>query len=260
MRITRIGGPTALIEWAGWRILTDPTFDAPGRTYSFGLGTSSRKTTGPALSLAQVGHVDAVLLSHHQHADNLDDAGRTALESASTLVTTVAGAKAVMHADARGLKAGSSTRLTSPDRPSITITATPCRHGPPLTKPIVGPATGFALHLEGATRPGLWMTGDTVLYGGLRRAAAGLRPEVMLVHVGAVKFPISGPLAYTMDAAAAVELIELAAPDVVVPVHVEGWSHFSEQEAAATKVFEAAPASVRDRIRWLPLGRAVDVA
>ena len=47
MRITRIGGPTALVEWQGWRILTDPTFDPPGRTYSFGLGTSSRKTIGP---------------------------------------------------------------------------------------------------------------------------------------------------------------------------------------------------------------------
>ena len=33
MRITRIGGPTVLIEWNGWRILTDPTFDPPaGRT------------------------------------------------------------------------------------------------------------------------------------------------------------------------------------------------------------------------------------
>ena len=54
-----------------------------------------------------------------------------------------------------------------------------------------------------------------------------------LVHIGAVKFPITGPLAYTMDAAAAVELIELVSPGVVVPVHVEGWSHFSEQEEAA---------------------------
>jgi L-ascorbate metabolism protein UlaG (beta-lactamase superfamily) len=31
VRITHIGGPTALIEVGGWRLLTDPTFDAPGR-------------------------------------------------------------------------------------------------------------------------------------------------------------------------------------------------------------------------------------
>ena len=45
--ITHIGGPTALIEVGGWRLLTDPTFDPPGRRYSFGWGSSSRKLTGP---------------------------------------------------------------------------------------------------------------------------------------------------------------------------------------------------------------------
>ena len=82
MRITRIGGPTALIEWEGWRILTDPTFDPPGRTYAFAPGDSSRKTTGPAIELDDIGPIDAVLLSHHHHADNLDDAGRAGLERA----------------------------------------------------------------------------------------------------------------------------------------------------------------------------------
>jgi len=30
LSITLIGGPTALIEIDGFRLLTDPTFDAPG--------------------------------------------------------------------------------------------------------------------------------------------------------------------------------------------------------------------------------------
>jgi len=30
LKITLIGGPTALIEVGGFRLLTDPTFDAPG--------------------------------------------------------------------------------------------------------------------------------------------------------------------------------------------------------------------------------------
>ena len=46
VRITYIGGPTALIEIGPWRILTDPTFDPPGRKYGFGLGTTSTKTAG----------------------------------------------------------------------------------------------------------------------------------------------------------------------------------------------------------------------
>ena len=36
--ITHIGGPTTLIDVGGWRLLTDPTFDPPGRTYYHGRG------------------------------------------------------------------------------------------------------------------------------------------------------------------------------------------------------------------------------
>ena len=103
------------------------------------------------------------------------------------------------------------------------------------------------------------MTGDTVMYGALRRVAAGMRPDVALVHIGAVKFPLTGPLAYTMDADDAVELIGLAEPGTAVPVHVEGWSHFSQQEDAAAHVLDAAPGAVRERVRWAPLGEPIDL-
>jgi L-ascorbate metabolism protein UlaG (beta-lactamase superfamily) len=36
VRLTHIGGPTLLVEVGGWRLLTDPTFDAPGGSYRFG--------------------------------------------------------------------------------------------------------------------------------------------------------------------------------------------------------------------------------
>jgi L-ascorbate metabolism protein UlaG (beta-lactamase superfamily) len=91
MRITHIGGPTTLIEVAGWRILTDPTFDDPGRTYRFGWGTASRKLAGPALPADALGHIDVVLLTHDHHADNLDDAGWALLPSADRIITTMAG-------------------------------------------------------------------------------------------------------------------------------------------------------------------------
>jgi L-ascorbate metabolism protein UlaG (beta-lactamase superfamily) len=34
VRITHIGGPTALIEVGEWRLLTGPTFDPHGRCYT----------------------------------------------------------------------------------------------------------------------------------------------------------------------------------------------------------------------------------
>jgi L-ascorbate metabolism protein UlaG (beta-lactamase superfamily) len=58
----------------GWRLLTDPTFDPPGRRYTFGWGSSSRKLTGPAVAATDLGPIDAVLLSHDHHGDNLDAA------------------------------------------------------------------------------------------------------------------------------------------------------------------------------------------
>ena len=70
LRITLIGGPTALIEIDGFRLLTDPTFDAPG-AYQLP-HVKLEKLTGPALGADTIGNVDAVLLSHDQHSDNLD--------------------------------------------------------------------------------------------------------------------------------------------------------------------------------------------
>jgi L-ascorbate metabolism protein UlaG (beta-lactamase superfamily) len=79
VRLTHIGGPTVLIQVAGWRLLTDPTFDPPGRKYSFGWGTSSVKLAGPAIGASDVEPIDAVLLTHDHHDDNLDPAGRALL-------------------------------------------------------------------------------------------------------------------------------------------------------------------------------------
>ena len=90
-RLTHLGGPTLLLEVAGWRILTDPTFDPPGRRYRFGWGTSSTKVSAPSMAVTDVGAVDAILLTHDQHADNLDDAGRLVLAQAPMIVTTRSG-------------------------------------------------------------------------------------------------------------------------------------------------------------------------
>ncbi|OLT04538.1 hypothetical protein BJF90_22180 [Pseudonocardia sp. CNS-004] len=132
LRVTHVGGPTVLIEFGGWRILTDPTFDPPGRRYVFGWGTSSRKLAGPAVGADALGSIDAVLLTHDHHGDNLDDAGRALLPSAGSVLTTVAGAGR-LGGNAAGLAPWSSTRLLHPDRPSIEVTATPARHGPPFS-------------------------------------------------------------------------------------------------------------------------------
>src|SRR4051794_39369459 len=218
MRLTHVGGPTTLIEVAGWRLLTDPTFDPPGRSYRFGWGTGSRKLAGPAIAPADLGPIDAVLLSHDHHDDNLDRAGRALLPSAGSVITTVAGAKR-LGGDARGLAPWATTRLEAPGRPSIEVTATPCRHGPPLSRPIVGDVIGFALSRDGQEHGVLWISGDTVLYDGVREVADRLEVDTALLHLGGVRFPISGPIRYTMTATQAVELSRLLQPRMIIPIH-----------------------------------------
>lgn len=132
-----VGGPTALLEIGPWRLLTDPTFDPAGGRYFFGWGTASRKLQAPAIAFQALEPVDAVLLSHDHHGDNLDPTGRALLPRMGTVITTVQGARWLGGADrpggsdVRGLAPGQSTVLTAEGRPPLRITATRCRHGPP---------------------------------------------------------------------------------------------------------------------------------
>ncbi|HSK50242.1 MAG TPA: MBL fold metallo-hydrolase [Solirubrobacterales bacterium] len=262
VRLTHIGGPTVLIEVGGWRLLTDPTFDPPGRKYSFGWGTSSVKLAGPSALAAELEPVDAVLLSHDHHEDNLDEAGRAMLPTAGTVVTTVPGAKRLRRSgdagsDLRGLAAWETTVLEAEGRAPIEVTATPCRHGPPLSHPIVGEVIGFALRWEGQEHGVLWISGDTVLYDGVREVADRLEVDTALLHLGGVRFPVTGPLRYTLTAAEAVELCEAIGPRTAIPIHYEGWKHFRQGREAIETEFAAAPEQFRQQLRWLPLGEPV---
>src|SRR3954470_13142835 len=91
LTLTLIGGPTVLIEFGGLRLLTDPTFDPPGLYKE--TPVRFEKTSGPALSVEDIGRLDAVLLSQDQHFDNLDGAGRAMLPAVGTTFTTRAGAE-----------------------------------------------------------------------------------------------------------------------------------------------------------------------
>ena len=256
LRLTHVGGPTTLIELDGWRLLTDPTFDDPGRRYSFGWGSSSRKVSGPAIAAADLPPLDAVLLTHDHHGDNLDEAGRALLPSAGAVLTTVPGARR-LGGGARGLAPWASTVLERPGRPPLEVTATPCRHGPRGSRPLAGAVVGFALRVPGRTAT-VWISGDTVLYDGVREVAERLRVDVAILHLGAVRFGITGPVRYSMTAREAVELCRLLRPATVIPVHYEGWRHFREGREEVERELERAP-DVRERVRWLPLGTHVDV-
>src|SRR5262249_26967999 len=76
----------------GWIPLDDGSdFRSPGE-YKLPHVTL-KKTSGPALTAEQIGPLDAVLLSHDQHADNFDRSGKAYAMCAPRLFTTLAGAQ-----------------------------------------------------------------------------------------------------------------------------------------------------------------------
>jgi hypothetical protein len=90
-------------------------------------------------------------------------------------------------------------RLEAEGRPTIEVTATPCRHGPPFSRPLAGDVIGFALRWD-RQDGALWISGDTVLYDGVREVAERVEVGTAVLHVDGVRFPITGPVRYTMTA------------------------------------------------------------
>lgn len=221
LRITLIGGPTALIEIDGFRLLTDPTFDPPG---SYQLPhVKLEKLTGPALSADTIGEIDAVLLSHDQHADNLDHSGKDVLSKAKRVLTTQAGATR-LGGRAEGLAPWDVAVLTGAGGRTLTVTATPARHGPAGIEPLSGDVIGFVLSRTDG--PAIYVSGDTVFYDGVAEVARRFTCGVVLPFAGAAQ--TRGPFHLTMDTNDTIETARAFPDAVIVPLHTDGWAHFRQ--------------------------------
>lgn len=253
--ITYIGGPTALIEYGGLRFLTDPTFDPDGTDYP-ATGYALHKIQAPALLPAALGTIDAVLLSHDHHFDNLDHAGRATLPKAGKTLTTRAGAQR-LGTNAVGLDTWESVDLATPSGRTVRVTATPARHGPPNGDR--GPVNGFVLSTVDGTEAVVYFSGDTVWFEGVAEVGRRFRVDIALLNLGAAEVPVAGPHPLTFTAAEAVKLAQEWPRVVIVPLHFEGWAHFTEGAAAIAEAFAGAGLSSNGRLHWLARGIAVQV-
>ena len=248
---TFIGGPTLLVEIGSVRFLIDPTFDPAGTTFVTGPVVLS-KVRGPALAPSDLPPVDAVLLTHDQHGDNLDNAGRAYLPLAKRVLTTVAGARR-LGGNATGISPWKSRFVASADgSETITVTATPARHGPPGSEPVSGDVIGFCLAWDGSDGA-LYLSGDTVWYEGIAEVARRFRVETAVLFLGAGVIPAVGPEHVTMTADDAVHATRALDPTHVVPVHYDGWAHFTEGRTDVSRAFEAA--GLASKLVWLDPGQ-----
>jgi L-ascorbate metabolism protein UlaG (beta-lactamase superfamily) len=213
--------------------------------------TRLRKTNDPAIAAADIGPVDAVLLSHDHHADNLDHCGRALLPSAGRVLTTVDGAER-LGGNATGLEPWQTVALAAPDGVAVTVTATPARHGPDGGDR--GPVIGFALSDGDQT---IYVSGDTTWYEGVQEVADRFTVATAVINAGAAKVKAAGDEPLTLTAAGAVELAHAMPSALVVPLHFEGWEHFSESRSDLERAF--ADAGLQERLRWPVRGEAVEL-
>ena len=136
------------------------------------LGSSSHKLTGPALAATDLGAIDAVLLSHDHHGDNLDTAGRALLPAAGVVLTITAGARRLGRQRLRPPAMGDHP-TGGPGTPDDPGHRHPVSPRPPLSRPIAGEVVGFALGWEGQEHGVLWITGDTARSPGWVTSLAG---------------------------------------------------------------------------------------
>ncbi|NOW96065.1 MBL fold metallo-hydrolase [Mucilaginibacter sp. SG564] len=237
-----LGGPTVILEIGGLRLMTDPTLDPKGETYMLGDKPGYWKTAGPAIN--NIGHIDAVLLSHDQHKDNLDNAGRELLEQVETTITTIDGAVR-LGGNSKGLKPFERIALND----SISVTATPARHGPAGTVHITGEVIGFVVETSDVQ---VYFTGDTVYYDGIQQVAQQFSPGFVFIFAGAAK--PRGPFNLTMGTNDALDTASAFPKAVIIPLHFEGWSHYTESDKELRQAFDIV--GMGNRLRILEPGIA----
>ncbi len=253
MRITYIGTATALLELGGLRLLTDPALGGPGE-YPSGRRALLR-TIAPALTAEQLPDIDAVLLSHDEHPDNLDDAGRALLPRAGTVITTEAGAQR-LGGNAVGVPSWRHVELPRSEGGALRITAVPAQHGPDGTEALTGPVTGFVLTGDGL--PTVYIGGDNASLRAVDEVRRHVAPpiDVAILNAGGARTALLD--AYlTFPAAQVAEAALLLDARRVIVLHAEGWAHFTSDWPSVLTAF--AEAGLGDRLVPLPPGEPVDV-
>jgi L-ascorbate metabolism protein UlaG (beta-lactamase superfamily) len=249
VKLTLVGGPTALLEYAGLRWLTDPALSPPGE-YAGGLV----KTTRPAIGPEALVPVDVVLLSHEHHSDNLDPAGREFLPRAGRVLSTMQGAER-LSGNATGLEPWSSVDVERPGGTPVSVTAVPAQHGPDGTDHITGPVIGFVLRADGEDT--VYVSGDNASLDVVRGVAERVGEiDLAVLFAGAVQLAYRFDGAYlTLSSDRAAEAAKLLGVRAALLVHFEGWTHFTQGARELRAAF--AGNGVSDRLVLAERGETV---
>lgn len=222
-----IGNATLLIRYAGFTILTDPTFVHMHEKVNLGYGLKSKRLTNPALDIKDLPSIDFVILSHF-HGDHFDQAAQRDLDKSLPIVTTSHSAKELNKrgfTNTQKLDKWQSISFSKGDV-KIVITATPGRHGPLPISMLLPSVMGSILDFQGPNDKlfRLYITGDTLVYDQIKEIAKRYNDvDIALLHLGGTR--IMG-IFVTMNAKQGVEMFRIISPRVAIPVHYNDYDVF----------------------------------
>lgn len=247
--IQLVGGPTAILEYGGLRWLTDPALSPPGKYEGL------TKLTGPALDVTKHDPIDVVLLSHHHHSDNLDPAGREFLPSARRVLSTTRAAED-LGGNVVAMEPWSEIEIESPGEGSVKVTAVHAQHGPDGSDAVQGPVLGFILSAPGAEK--IYFSGDNASRDVVRVIVEKTGElGIAILNAGAVQLPKFDGAYLTLSADHAADVAQILGARVVIPLHFEGWAHFTQGARELEAAFSGN--GIRDRLVMLDRGQRAEV-
>ncbi len=250
-----IGNATVLIRYAGYTMLTDPTFIHMHEKVSIGYGMHATRLTNPAMEIHQLPPLDLVVLSHF-HGDHFDQVAERELDKTLPIVTTNEAAKALRErgfANAHPLDTWSSITIDKAEV-ALRITALPGRHGPPLSELVLPEVMGSMLEFQSSSDKVLfkiYISGDTLIIDDLREIPRRYTDiDVGLLHLGGTR--VLG-IMVTMDGKQGVEALQIVNPEIAIPIHYNDYDVFKSPLSDFQR--EIAEAGLEHRVHYLSHGQ-----
>lgn len=223
-RIKWVGGATWVMDIGALRFACDPVLCAKGTVQDYRV-FKSRRLDDPVYTRDDFKGVDFWLVTH-LHEDHLDMRG-LAVMGDSPIYSPVPIAR---KTGTVVLKPGETHQ-----QGGTTITAVPAVHSiNPLLGGMIGNGNGYVVeYSEGGEVFTLYVSGDSLLHGGVIRALKGIPIDMAILNAGAAALghgilsKIAGRI--TMNRRDIARFDSLFHPGTIVPVHWGTFTHYRER-------------------------------
>lgn len=249
-----IGNATVLIRYAGFTILTDPTFIHMHEQTWLGYGLNTTRLTNPAIEIMDLPPLDLVVLSHF-HGDHFDRVAEQKLDKSLPIVTVPQAAKDLAERGFGQTYPIDTWETMTIHKGDVTlkITAMPGRHGPPLANFVLPDVMGSILEFQSRTDRTLfrmYLTGDTLVIDDLKEIPQRYPDlDLGLLHLGGTEVLV---IMVTMDGKQGVEMIRIANPKLAIPIHYNDYDVFKSPLSDFQREVDAA--GMQDRVYYLHHG------